>query len=535
MRHAVGLILRRRGEHGTPASVYLAERRPELAFFGGYWAFVGGTVEEQDEDPRLAAACARAGAAGTGAAAGAEAPPQPRLVAAAARELFEETGVLLARPAGAARSGADGASAGARSARLDARALAALRTRLVARTARFADLLEDSALEIDAARLVPACRMITPPFTTIRYDTLFFLVDLEPDEEPAVLAEELVRGEFLAPRDALARWRRGERLIVPPGLVLLESLERTEEESAARFLAAARRLTAGYARGKIHPVRFSPGIQMATLHTSTHPPADHTNAYFVGEERVLVVDPGSDRAEEQEKLFEALDEVRAAGRRLEAIVLTHHHPDHVGAVSAVAARFGLPVWAHEETARALGGRIRVTRALVDGETLPLGAAPDGTPGWTLTVIHTPGHARGHLAFQESRHLALVVGDLVSTISTIVISPPEGHMATYLASLSRLRALPAGTICPAHGPARRDSHAVLDAALAHRARREEKVVAALGPAFRSLDEILSRAYDDVAPAAHALARRSLVAGLEKLVDEGRAEGRDGAYRLAGTAR
>lgn len=553
MRLAVGIILRRPAAGGGHA-VLLVERRPELAFFGGYWAFAGGTVEEQDGAVRPAVATNGAGATTSRpeiAASAALAPPAtaagPALVTAAARELFEETGVLVARRA-------DGSPP-----TLAPPDRERLRACLLAREARFADLLAHEGLAIDAARFVPACRMITPPFSLVRYDTLFFVVDLNDErdrdtgtgesESVPVLATELVRGEFLEPREALARWRAGEMRIVPPGILLLEILEGAESEAAwtagergtgsraadpalPRFLEAARRLTAEYARGKIHRVRFTPGVQMATLRTGTHPPAHHTNAYLVGEERLFLVDPGSDIAEEHERLFELLDEEIARGRRLEAVLLTHHHPDHVGAVPAVVGRYGLPVWAHAETAAALAGRIAVARALAEGDAIPLGGSPDGRPGWSLAVLHTPGHAPGHLAFRESRYGALLVGDLVSTISTVVIAPPEGHLATYLASLRRLRTLPAATLYPAHGPARRDSHAVLDGYLAHRARREERVLAALGAELRPLEEILALAYDDVGPEALALARRSLLAGLAKLVEEGRAEERGGAYRLAG---
>ncbi len=573
MRHAVGLILMRPGELGATRRVYLVERRPELAFFGGYWAFVGGTVEEQDDDPRVPMPIV-IDEPPTGDSADAiakllqPAPPVvPRLVAAAARELFEETGILLARGAGdGSRGGGGGNNSGSRgdgeqAPELDAAALAALRDRLVAHSARFADLLADAGLAIDAERFTPVCRMITPPFSPVRFDTLFFLVDLGSDQEPSVLTSELTRGEFIDPGLALAEWREGERLIVPPGVILLRMLTAAEgagnadhadqegeghATARARFLSAARHLSGEYARGKIHQVCFTPGVQLASLLTNTHPPADHTNAYLVGEEEVYLVDPGSDRPAEQAKLFEAIDEVIAQGRRLVAILLTHEHPDHIGAVAAVVARHALPVWAHAETARALderaarGGRIAgdnqitVARALTDGDTIPLGRSPDGRIDWTLTALHTPGHARGHLAFRESRYGAILAGDLVSTLSTIAISPPEGHMATYLASLARLRALPRATIYPSHGPPRRDSHAVIDALLAHRARREEKLVAALGDEFRALDAILERAYDDAAPAALGLARRSLLAGLEKLIEEGRVEERGGRYRRRGAA-
>jgi glyoxylase-like metal-dependent hydrolase (beta-lactamase superfamily II) len=198
-------------------------------------------------------------------------------------------------------------------------------------------------------------------------------------------------------------------------------------------------------------------------------------------------------------------------------------------VAAVVARYGVPVWAHADAAAMAAGDFAVTRTLAGGELLPLGTSPDGMPDWTLEVVYTPGHAPGHLAFRESRYGAVLAGDMVSTVSTILVAPPDGHLRTYLDSLRRLRALPAATLYPSHGPAKRDSHAVLDMYLAHRAMREGKIVAALGPVPRDLDAILAQAYDDVAPEALPLARRALAGGLVKLCEDGVAVAVNGGWR------
>jgi glyoxylase-like metal-dependent hydrolase (beta-lactamase superfamily II)/8-oxo-dGTP pyrophosphatase MutT (NUDIX family) len=519
-RAAAGVILRRAGSLRT---VYLVERRAELAFFGGYWAFPGGVCDAADADVPIARGERDAaedhvpieGGEGGGGIAAEDA----RFLAAAARELFEETGVLCVRPAMHA----------------DSDAIARLRAALQQGETTFGAALAQRGLAVDGARFAPVCRMITPPFSPIRYETLFFLVDAAPGDAPTVQASELAAGEFVDAAAALARWRAGEMLIVPPAILLMRMLaEAAGPDPRAEFLRAAHALTAQYARGKIHEVLFTPGVRKISLLTETRPPADHTNAYLVGERELYLVDPGAARAEEQARMFEAIDDVLASGSALRAIVLTHHHPDHVAAAPAAAARYRVPIWAHAETGRALAGRIAVARALEDGERIALGSAPDGAPGWTLEVLHTPGHAPGHVALRESRYGAILAGDMVSTASTIVIDPHDGHLATYLRSLRRLRALPRGTIYPAHGPAKRDSHAVIDAYLEHRARRERKVIAALTPEFESADAILARAYDDVPEPALPLARLSLAAGLVKLCEEGLAEERAGSYRARAAA-
>lgn len=474
MRQAAAVILRRRD---APRSVYLVERNEKLAFFGGYWAFPGGVVDAED----------------------AGANPESSFLAAAARELFEETGVLCLHDA----------------ARLDGAERTRLRHGVTDGAVRFADAAARHG-GIQTQRFVPVCRITTPSFAPVRYDTMFYALDLDPAEEPKVVAGELTAGGFFDLDVVRARWRAGDIAIVPPAIILLDLLAAARD--ANDFLVAGQRLTAEYARGKIQRVYFSPGVRKLTLFTETLPPADHTNAYLVGEELLYLIDPGATRAGEHSRLFEALDEARAGGARLEAVLLTHHHPDHVSATPAVVSRYGIPVWAHAETARALGGDIDIARTLEDGARLPLGRSPDGRDGWELEALHTPGHARGHLVFRESRYGAILAGDMISTASTVVIEPPDGHMKTYLESLARMRALPKATLYPAHGPAQRDSHAVLDRYLQHRAQRERKIVAALAGEPRSLDDILARAYDDVGPDVAALARLSLRAGLIKLCED-----------------
>jgi glyoxylase-like metal-dependent hydrolase (beta-lactamase superfamily II) len=272
-------------------------------------------------------------------------------------------------------------------------------------------------------------------------------------------------------------------------------------------------------------VRHTPGVFTAPLATPTVPPATTTNCHVVGTERAWIVDPATYEASEREKLCEILDERRAAGDRLEGILVTHHHPDHVGSVSALSQRYDLVVRGHALTLDRLPPGFRRGAPLADGDELELGRAPDGTDGWTLRALFTPGHDRGHLAFVESRYRALIAGDLVSTLSTIVIDPPEGHMATYLASLERCRAEGIGAIHPAHGMSRLDGVAVLTRYLEHRRAREEKLVGALARGARTELELLPEVYEDVDEALLPLAARSLFAGLQKLEEERRAR-RDG---------
>jgi glyoxylase-like metal-dependent hydrolase (beta-lactamase superfamily II) len=249
----------------------------------------------------------------------------------------------------------------------------------------------------------------------------------------------------------------------------------------------------------------APGIRVLALRTPTLPPAAQTNVYLVGPPAgpVAVVDPGSPYPDQQAILDRVLEVLPPA-----VVLLTHHHGDHVGGAAALAERWSVPIAAHAATARRLAGRVPVTQIVEDGETVH-GA----------TAIGTPGHAEGHLCFAVGD--AIVAGDMVAGLGTILIDPSEGDMAVYLASLERLLARPQMTLLPAHGPAIADGHGKLRDYLSHRRLRESRIAAALRDEPRPLAELVAEAYSDTPRALWVLAERSLLAHLVKLAREQRA--------------
>lgn len=249
-----------------------------------------------------------------------------------------------------------------------------------------------------------------------------------------------------------------------------------------------------------------PGIRVLALRTPTLPPATHTNTYVVGPDAgpCVVVDPGSPYPDQQTVLVEALDKIDIA-----AVLLTHHHGDHIGGAEAFAAARNVPIAAHRRTIDRLAGIVPITRELRDGERIEA----------DIECVFTPGHADGHLVFEQGG--VQIAGDMVAGLGTILIDPSEGDMADYLASLARMLGRAPAMLLPAHGPVITDAAGKLREYIAHRTMREDRVVAALRD-HGSVAELTPVVYADTPRMLWPLAERSLRAHLDKLVKERRAE-------------
>ena len=234
-------------------------------------------------------------------------------------------------------------------------------------------------------------------------------------------------------------------------------------------------------------------LRVIPVRTPTLPPATHTNCYVL--DGRTVVDPASPWPEEQERLASEL-----ADEPLERILLTHHHHDHVGGVVDLATRRGLPIVAHPATLPRVP--FKVDQTLEAGEDLH---------GWR--VLHTPGHAVGHLCLL--REGDLICGDMVAGVGTILIEPGEGHLQTYLDSLAALMTLGPVRLWPAHGPDIVDGRRKLQEYIDHRMHRTDQVRRALpGTPL----ELVERVYGDTVPRAiWPLAARQLLCHLEWLAE------------------
>jgi len=274
------------------------------------------------------------------------------------------------------------------------------------------------------------------------------------------------------------------------------------------------------------PRTIARGVELFPARTPTLPPATHTNSYALGEREVLLIEPATPHEDERRAWLSWARAFPSRGQRLVGIALTHHHADHVGGAEFFGRALGLPLWAHEATAARLPG-LPVARRLEDGEAIVL----EGETPQRWQVLHTPGHAPGHVCLWSEAQAVVVVGDMVASVGTILIEPKDGDLIEYLAQLDRLARLDAAIALPAHGEpiaaegsVGRSPAALFRFYIAHRLGREAKVVDALtqaGEAGATAEALLPIVYADTPKAVWPLALLSLESHLIKLARDGRA--------------
>lgn len=266
-------------------------------------------------------------------------------------------------------------------------------------------------------------------------------------------------------------------------------------------------------------VEVAPGIRKLLAPNPGLMTGPGTNTYLIGTDEVVVVDPGPFNPDH-------LGALRAAVEgRLVGIWLTHAHPDHAMGVAALqevsAAR--LAAWPTPNPTYEIPGLRAPDVVLADGMRLAV-------DGQVYEVLHTPGHASDHVCFYRPADRVLFTGDVVVGRGTVVIAPPDGDMAVYLATLERLRRLGARVMLPGHGEPIGEPEAKLNEYLTHRRQREAQVVGCLEKGMTAVAEVVACLYAEVDARLHPVAAQQVLAHLLKLQGEGRVVAVDGGWRL-----
>lgn len=234
-----------------------------------------------------------------------------------------------------------------------------------------------------------------------------------------------------------------------------------------------------------------------------------TQTYLVGQRDVAVIDPGPDSARHVDAILSAM-----AGAAIRAIVCTHTHRDHSPAAALLKAATGAPIIGCAALVPADAGdgidaaydlAYAPDRVLGDGESV------EGD-GWTLTAVATPGHTSNHLCFALPQAEALFSGDHVMGWSTSIVSPPDGDMGAYMASLDTLLGRTENVYYPGHGDPIDRPQRVVRGMLGHRKQREGQILRrlALGPA--TIEDLVAAMYAGLDEKLRGAAARSVLAHL-----------------------
>ncbi|WP_332776325.1 MBL fold metallo-hydrolase [Polaromonas sp.] len=507
--------------------VLMTRRSMTASFAPGAYVFPGGGVDAAD-----AAAHSQSSRRAT------QSDLHLTQAIAAIRESFEELGVLLARHAdGSHASTAD---------------IAALD-----RKAPFAAQCKARGLTLAGDQVFVLAHWITDRDLPRRFDVPFLVARMPEGQHPVADEAEQFEPVWVRPAEALARHQAGGFFIIFPTIRTLERLQHYASVEAvlqacsseqplwtscpragllagheARYMeheAPYGELALACPDGQIvhaldwqtsHPVALLSNLRRLTAPNPGMMTGPGTNSYLVGEPATgyIVIDPGPADTGHLKRLWQAAD------GDIRMIVCTHSHPDHSPGARPLQALcktpppvLGLP---SAPTARA-ASEFTPDRALQNQELLTLkGQGPGGEITHTLKVMFTPGHAANHVCLVLLEDGLLFSGDHILNGSTTVVDPPDGNMTAYLDSLDQLSAAcdehQIGFILPAHGYALGRAKTVIARLKAHRLQRETKIASVMqGNPQGTMDDWVAKAYDDVDARLWPVAKRSLLAHVERI--------------------
>lgn len=241
-----------------------------------------------------------------------------------------------------------------------------------------------------------------------------------------------------------------------------------------------------------------------------------TSTYLIGRGNVAVVDPGPELPAHVDALLAALP-----GERITHQLITHTHADHSPAARLVRERTGAPTYGFGPHAQGRHQRGEKVEAGADASfdpdvKLAAGDVIEGD-GWSVACVHTPGHCSNHLCFELREERSLFSGDHVMAWSTSVISPPDGDMRHYLASLELLLEREDQLFLPAHGPALADPKPFVRSLIEHRKERERQILACLERGVGAIPEMVAEMYSETPKLLHRAAARSVFAHILHLLD------------------
>ena len=259
-----------------------------------------------------------------------------------------------------------------------------------------------------------------------------------------------------------------------------------------------------------------------------------TGTYIVGRGKVAVIDPGPLIPEHVNALIEGL-----TGEEVTHQLVTHTHNDHSPATKPLKEATNAPTFGFGPHGSGRFEQGATVEAGGDRDFVPDVAVRDGDviegDGWSFECVYTPGHCSNHICYAWREANALFTGDHVMGWSTTVVSPPDGDMAHYMASLRRLLERDDALYYPTHAGAIADPKPFVRALITHREEREQQILSCLARGKGLIADMVDEMYVGLNPNLILPARRSVFAHVVDLAERGRikADGGiaiDANYRL-----
>jgi len=259
-----------------------------------------------------------------------------------------------------------------------------------------------------------------------------------------------------------------------------------------------------------------------------------TGTYIVGEgQGVAVIDPGPEQPEHLQAILDAV-----AGETVSHILITHHHSDHSPLARPLAAATGATIYGCAVKEVVVQDTVRTEAGHDDfrPDVSVCGGATIAGPGWTFEAIPTPGHTSNHICYALAEENCCFSGDHIMGWSTTVVTPPDGNMGDYMASLDTIQQRNFKTLWPTHGAPITEPGPFIDGYRAHRLDRERQILAQLAAGETRIVEMVPKMYVGTDARLYPAAGRSVLAHLIELVKDGRVKtdgaiGPNNAFHLA----
>lgn len=274
------------------------------------------------------------------------------------------------------------------------------------------------------------------------------------------------------------------------------------------------------------PLSLTEGLRVLTCGNASPMTFTGTQTYLLGEVEIAIIDPGPADPAHLSAIEQAVE-----GQTVSHIIVTHSHVDHSPLASILSKKTDAPVYGFgpANAARSdLMNQLSVEGDLGGGEGIDVNFLPDTTitdgekilgKEWALSAIHTPGHLSNHLCFSWSGNDTLFSGDHVMGWASTLVSPPDGDLTAFMASLKKLQARPEHTYYAGHGAPLFEAHNMLDYLLAHRLGREDQIMSRLQSAPLTVAELTAGMYAEVSPQLYGAASRNVLAHLIDLFERG----------------